>query len=124
MIQESDDSRMILFKVKISNKSTKRETFTSILEIVYDENDNRRSITVPYDIECETKLALEHSFLGETIKVSEKDSVIGWIIFKFPSYLNKRKIEIYNLTIENSIQNNASEKIHLMGDVYGKNNIK
>ncbi len=105
------DKNILLFEVRINNKSTSKNSFSSYLELNFTDNNisalrifHNPQIVVEKDIEI----------FANDILIDDKSSLIKWFIYEQPREIFKGKIESYNVNIADIDGNCISKKTYMI----------
>ncbi|AMP98904.1 hypothetical protein AY601_1998 [Pedobacter cryoconitis] len=113
------NEKLLLFNIRITNFSNTKNSILPKLRIVYFYNGNQ---TTEIIIEHSPSLFHEnyHSNLGKfplEIRIDEKEIKSGWVIFNFPQILVAKRIDFYELIIEDGQGNTSKVTSNLIKEI-------
>jgi len=113
-----------LFDVRINNHSTIKSSLLPKLKIVYFLNEIQKTeIYTEHDPELfHSNFHHALSKFPKQIRIEDREIKSGWIIFKFPKNLIGKRVDYYEIIIEDTLGNNSSVICNLIKEIdYGNN---
>ncbi|MEZ0184225.1 hypothetical protein AB9T89_18405 [Flavobacterium oncorhynchi] len=112
----TENERILLFHVTVTNKSETKNTFSATLNIEYvTENQIVIKMKLPHDPSDIEKVPNKNfTFFPKDLFVSDKESISKWLLFSYRKDLTKgRRIENYILSFKdvNENEQNVSSTI-------------
>jgi hypothetical protein len=117
--QKQEDEKFLLFDIRITNFSSTKNSLIPKLKIEYfAENGAKNSVLLEHNPDLfDSNLQNNLTKLMREIRVEEKEIKSGWIIFRFPTHLVKKRIESYHLSLNDSLGNTSSVVCNLIKDI-------
>lgn len=118
-----EEEKFLLFDIRITNHSSTKNSLVPKLEIDYfSEGNNKNKIIVEhnpdiFDLNYHNNLTK----LSREIRVDEKEIKSGWIIFKFPYPLMGKRINSYEISLNDSAGNTSKVICNLIKDIIYEN---
>lgn len=117
--QKKEDEKFLLFDIRITNFSSTKNSLIPKLKIEYfSDNVTKNKILLEHNPELfDLNLHNNLTKLSREIRTDEKEIKSGWIIFKFPEHLKGKRIELYELSLNDSIGNSSIVVCNLIKDI-------
>ncbi|WP_316739324.1 hypothetical protein [Pedobacter aquatilis] len=117
-----EDEKFILFDIRINNYSTLKTSFIAQLKIVYLMNENKKTeILIEHDpslfhLEYHNNLVK----FSKQIRIDDREIKSGWLIFNFPKSLLGKRVDYYEIILQDVLGNKSSVICNLLRDIdYG-----
>ena len=124
--QDSEKEKFLLFDIRITNYATTKNSLIPKLRIIYFVDNERKS-----EIVIEHKPSLFHNSYHDSltkfpkeIRIEDKQIISGWVIFNFPQNLLDKRIDYYELSIEDGSGNHSNVICNLIKQIVYENQSK
>ena len=112
------DDKLLLFDIRITNLSTTKNSVIPKLRIVYFVNNDKSEIVIDHNPKLFTNVS--HTNLtqfSKEIRLEDREIKSGWVIFKFPQNLIDKRIDFYQLSIEDGSGNHSEIVCNLLKQI-------
>ncbi len=120
--KKENSDKYLLFDIRITNSSLTKNSLIPKLKIEYfAEETVKNTVTLEHNPDLfDNDLHNSLTKLSKEIRMDEKEIKSGWVIFKFPSHLNGKRINFYELSVIDGLNNTSKVVSNLIKDIiYG-----
>lgn len=111
--------RYLIFHIKLTNRANSKNSYNAQLELQYKtESQMKNSVIIKHNSELFKNIKhKELTELSTNIRLNEKEIISGWLIFKLPNHLHKKRIEKYIISISDTENNILNIEAYIIKDI-------
>jgi len=121
--KNKNSNKFLMINVLIKNLSSTKNSLSPKLKIVYFSEDGKKDMDIMYDENCfDNQLHVNLTKFPKHIRIDEKEIKSGWLIFTIPNYFKEKRIDYYEISLEDGLGNKVSIICNLIKEIDYENN--